>query len=72
MTIKTVDPEFQDKIGNSPGLSFADIKLANLLYSCDGWYMDLYLKCHEDKNKIPKRVYINLEIHILQYIRYML
>ena len=57
MTIKTVDPEFQDKIGNSPGLSFADIKLANLLYSCDGWYMDHvyhYLKCHEAKAKVQK------------------
>lgn len=33
-TIKTKDPNFQDVIGNREGLSFYDIKLANLMYSC--------------------------------------
>ncbi|XP_078337797.1 zinc metalloproteinase nas-13-like [Crassostrea virginica] len=33
-TIRTVDPAFQNIIGNAPVLSFRDIKLANLMYTC--------------------------------------
>ncbi|BFZ15688.1 hypothetical protein BsWGS_18727 [Bradybaena similaris] len=33
-TIVTIDPAFQDVIGNRNGLSFNDIKLANLMYNC--------------------------------------
>ncbi|KAK0044104.1 zinc metalloproteinase nas-13 [Biomphalaria pfeifferi] len=33
-TIRTKNPSFQDVIGNSKGLSFMDIKLANLMYTC--------------------------------------
>ncbi|BFZ15689.1 hypothetical protein BsWGS_18728 [Bradybaena similaris] len=33
-TIVTIDPAFQDVIGNRDGLSFNDIKLANLMYNC--------------------------------------
>ncbi|GFS23801.1 low choriolytic enzyme-like [Elysia marginata] len=33
--IETVDRTYQDKIGHSQKLSFYDIKLANLMYSCD-------------------------------------
>lgn len=34
-TIRTKDPRDQKKIGNRDGLSFNDIKLANLMYSCN-------------------------------------
>ncbi|XP_059153168.1 zinc metalloproteinase nas-13-like [Physella acuta] len=33
-SITTLDPEFQDKIGQREGFSFKDIKLANVMYSC--------------------------------------
>lgn len=33
--IKTLDPQYQEVIGNVHGLSFADIKLTNLMYHCD-------------------------------------
>ena len=33
-TIETLDPTAQEKIGRSTGLSFRDIKLANLMYKC--------------------------------------
>ncbi|GFR68437.1 metalloendopeptidase [Elysia marginata] len=34
LTIQTLNSADQDKIGNRDGLSFYDIKLANLMYSC--------------------------------------
>lgn len=33
-SITTLDPEFQDKIGQREGFSFKDIKLANVMYRC--------------------------------------
>ena len=33
-TIETLDERYQDLIGKSTGLSFKDIKLANLIYNC--------------------------------------
>ncbi|CAL1532049.1 unnamed protein product [Lymnaea stagnalis] len=35
LTIKTNDPAYQNVIGNREGLSFYDIKLANLMYKCN-------------------------------------
>ncbi|GFO03133.1 metalloendopeptidase [Plakobranchus ocellatus] len=35
LTIQTLDSADQDKIGKRVGLSFYDIKLANLMYKCD-------------------------------------
>ncbi|XP_062590446.1 membrane transporter D1-like [Saccostrea cucullata] len=35
ITVRTKDPEYQNVIGNAPGLSFLDIKLANLMYHCN-------------------------------------
>uniref|UniRef100_K1QX46 Solute carrier family 2, facilitated glucose transporter member 1 n=1 Tax=Magallana gigas TaxID=29159 RepID=K1QX46_MAGGI len=35
ITVRTKDPEYQNVIGNALGLSFKDIKLANLMYSCN-------------------------------------
>lgn len=40
-TIKTIDSAFQNVIGNRVGLSFNDIKLANLMYSCKGTCPDI-------------------------------
>ncbi|KAK6960982.1 zinc metalloproteinase nas-14 [Biomphalaria glabrata] len=34
LTIKTKDPQYQNVIGNRDGMSFFDIKLANLMYKC--------------------------------------
>ena len=36
ITVRTKDPQYQSVIGNAPGLSFRDIKLANRMYSCNG------------------------------------
>ncbi|XP_062596519.1 zinc metalloproteinase nas-4-like [Saccostrea cucullata] len=36
ITVRTIDQSFQNRIGNAPGLSFRDIKLANLMYNCAG------------------------------------
>ena len=35
-TVTTVQQSFQNVIGNARGLSFRDIKLANLMYNCNG------------------------------------
>nr|XP_022335856.1 uncharacterized protein LOC111132344 [Crassostrea virginica] len=35
ITVRTKDPQYQSVIGNAPGLSFRDIKLANRMYSCN-------------------------------------
>ena len=35
-TLRTVDPSYQDIIGTARKLSFRDIKIVNLLYSCSG------------------------------------
>ncbi|KAK3083946.1 hypothetical protein FSP39_005797 [Pinctada imbricata] len=35
ITVRTVDRAFQNRIGNAPGLSFNDFKLANLMYNCN-------------------------------------
>ena len=35
LTIQTLDRSHQNRIGNRKGLSFRDIKLANLMYSCN-------------------------------------
>ena len=35
VTIRTTDPSMQEVIGNREGLSFRDIKLANLMYKCN-------------------------------------
>ncbi|KAH9498106.1 Blastula protease 10 [Bulinus truncatus] len=34
LTVHAKDPKYQKVIGNGKGLSFSDIKLANLMYSC--------------------------------------
>ncbi|XP_048775567.2 zinc metalloproteinase nas-14-like [Ostrea edulis] len=36
ITVRTLDASFQNIIGTAPGLSFRDIKLANLMYNCAG------------------------------------
>ena len=36
LTIRTLDSSYQNVIGNRDGLSFRDIKLANLMYRCNG------------------------------------
>ncbi len=36
MTIRTLNAQFQDVIGTAEHLSFADLKLANIIYSCSG------------------------------------
>ena len=38
ITIITKDIKYQDIIGKAPDASFRDIKLANLMYKCDGKY----------------------------------
>ena len=35
ITIQTLDPKYQNVIGNRYGISFSDIKLINLMYSCN-------------------------------------
>ncbi|XP_061162948.1 blastula protease 10-like [Saccostrea echinata] len=34
ITVQTIDSRFQNIIGRAPGLSFNDIKLANIMYNC--------------------------------------
>ena len=34
-TIRTIDEDYQDIIGKASGLSFQDIKLANIIYKCN-------------------------------------
>jgi len=51
----TKDPAWQDKIGKAPNLSFADLKVANIIYDCGGHcggktcpsngYLDKNCKC---------------------------
>nr|XP_022335713.1 low choriolytic enzyme-like [Crassostrea virginica] len=36
ITVETLDTNFQNIIGRSPGLSFRDIRLANAMYNCAG------------------------------------
>ena len=36
LTIRTLDSSYQNVIGNREGLSFRDIKLANIMYRCNG------------------------------------
>lgn len=35
-SITTLDPDYQSKIGQRKGMTFKDIKLANLMYNCSG------------------------------------
>lgn len=35
-TIRTKDPEWQEKIGNSQNLAFSDVKIVNEMYKCGG------------------------------------
>ena len=42
-TIKTTDPTMQDVIGKAKGLSFYDIKLANLMYNCSSKSLNLVI-----------------------------
>lgn len=52
ITVRTKDPEYQNVIGNALGLSFKDIKLANLMYSCNGGCF-IYIgtvKCNQTVN----------------------
>jgi len=54
-TMITKDPAWQDKIGKAPNLSFADLKVANIIYDCGGHcggktcpsngYLDKNCKC---------------------------
>ena len=45
-TIETLDPSMQDVIGKAEGLSFFDIKLANLMYNCSKKCKNLPLHLH--------------------------
>lgn len=45
LTIKTRDPKYQNVIGNRRGLSFRDIKLANLMYQCNGHCSNKNTRC---------------------------
>ena len=38
-TIRTIDEDYQDIIGTANGLSFRDIKLANIIYKCKCKYI---------------------------------
>ncbi len=42
LSIKTTDEKYQNKIGRAPDASFLDVKLANLMYNCDG---KLHITC---------------------------
>ncbi|XP_076452811.1 blastula protease 10-like isoform X2 [Babylonia areolata] len=45
LTIKTRDPKYQNVIGNRKGLSFRDIKLANLMYNCNARCTNKNVRC---------------------------
>ncbi len=42
IVIKTKNITYQDIIGKAPDASFRDIKLANLMYTCDGEYHSVH------------------------------
>ncbi|XP_071496396.1 blastula protease 10-like [Diadema antillarum] len=44
-TITTIDPLQMNRLGNRESLSFADIKLANLIYNCNGTCFSGNLAC---------------------------
>ncbi len=39
VTLRTLDPSFQDVIGNRETLTFSDIRVVNLMYNCSGMGM---------------------------------
>lgn len=41
--MQTIDQKYQDVIGQQYGISFSDIKLINLMYSCNRKYHTRYL-----------------------------
>ena len=43
-TLTTLDPKYQDRIGKSEGLSFRDVKLANLMYKCNSKFKQQHSK----------------------------
>ncbi|KAL8584767.1 hypothetical protein ACOMHN_035686 [Nucella lapillus] len=45
LTIKTRDPKYQNVIGNRQGLSFRDIKLANIMYQCNAKCSNKNVRC---------------------------
>lgn len=53
MTIQTVDPKYQNVIGNRYGISFFDIKLINLMYGCNSKFgsFPLYNLCCDEKRE---------------------
>ena len=48
-TIVTQDPSMQEVIGEAKGLSFNDIKLANLIYKCESNYYFLFPFSYKSK-----------------------
>ena len=58
-TIETVDSANQHLIGNRYGHSFRDIKLANIIYSCNCEYSSLLL-CQGERTKFDRFVDLNV------------